>query len=124
MRLATTLDQPARQHARSRPPVALIGIFRQGLAEQGYLEGCNVVIDYRHVDNQYERLAELARRQVAVIAALNSPPALAARVSLLKIHKAEKQLRGPAVPSRHGDDSLRSGFDLRLPVSQPGFAGT
>ena len=61
---------------------SLIGIFRQGLAEQGYLEGRNVVIDYRHGDNQYERLAglaaEFARRQVAVIAALNSPPALAA----------------------------------------------
>src|SRR5262249_46419993 len=43
-----------------RLPESLIGIFRQGLAEQGYLEGRNVVIDYRHVDNQYERLAGLA----------------------------------------------------------------
>jgi len=68
-----------------RLPESLIGIFRQGLAEQGYLEGRNVVIDYRHGDNQYERLAglaaEFARRQVAVIAALNSPPALAARAA-------------------------------------------
>ncbi len=64
---------------------SFLGIFRQGLAEQGYLEGRNVVIDYRHGDNQYERLAglaaEFARRQVAVIAALNSPPALAARAA-------------------------------------------
>src|SRR5262245_66278423 len=47
--------------------------------------GRNVVIDYRHVDNQYERLArltaEFARRQVAVIAALKSRPALAARAA-------------------------------------------
>ena len=68
-----------------RLPDSLIGIFRQGLTEQGYAEGRNVVIDYRHGDNQYERLAglaaEFARRQVAVIAALNSPPALAAKVA-------------------------------------------
>src|SRR5215510_9608816 len=66
-------------------PESLIGTFRQGLAEHGYVEGRNVVIDYRHGDNQYERLAglaaEFARRQVAVIAALNSPPALAARAA-------------------------------------------
>jgi putative ABC transport system substrate-binding protein len=68
-----------------RLPESLIGILRQSLAEQGYVEGRNVVIDYRHGDNQYERLAglaaEFARRQVAVIAALNSPPALAARAA-------------------------------------------
>src|SRR5262245_22935361 len=66
-----------------RLPESLIGIFRQGLAEQGYVEGRNIVIDYRHGDNQYERLtglaAEFARRQVPLIGALNSPPALAAR---------------------------------------------
>jgi hypothetical protein len=32
--------------------------------------------------------------------------------------------RGPALPSRHGVDSLRCGFDLRLPVSQPRLART
>ena len=72
-----------------RLPDSLIGIFRQGLAEQGYVEGRNVVIDYRHGDSQYERLAGLAaefvRRQVAVIAALNSPPALAARAATTTI---------------------------------------
>ena len=48
-----------------------------------------MVIEYRHGDNQYERLAglaaEFARRQVAVIAALNSPPALAARAATTTI---------------------------------------
>src|SRR3984893_16055346 len=64
-----------------RLPESLIGIFRQGLAEQGYVEGRNVVIDYRHGDNQYGRLAglagEVARRQDVVIGAVDSPPRLA-----------------------------------------------
>ena len=66
-----------------RLPESLIEIFRQGLAEQGYVEGRNVVIDYRHGDNRYERLAglatEFARRQVAVT------PALAARAATTTI---------------------------------------
>ena len=70
-------------------PESLIGIFRQGLAEQGYVEGRNVIIDYRHADNQYDRLAALAaefvRRQVTVIVALTSPPALAAKAATTTI---------------------------------------
>ena len=46
-----------------RLPESLIGIFRQGLTEQGYAEGRNVVIDYRHGDNQYESLAGLRSPQ-------------------------------------------------------------
>jgi putative tryptophan/tyrosine transport system substrate-binding protein len=57
--------------------------LRQGLAEAGFVDGRNVAIQYRWVEGEYDRLpvmaTELARSQVAVIIALSTPPALAAK---------------------------------------------
>ncbi|MFL6796816.1 MAG: ABC transporter substrate-binding protein [Xanthobacteraceae bacterium] len=63
------------------PAEHLTSFFRQALAELGYVDGGNVAIEYRHADNQYERLPalahELVQRRVSVIAAITTPPAVA-----------------------------------------------
>src|SRR5262249_54747955 len=56
--------------------------FKEGLKETGYVEGRNVVIEYRWADNRSDRLpslaADLVSRRVTVIFA-NSPSVAAAK---------------------------------------------
>jgi putative ABC transport system substrate-binding protein len=66
-------------------PQDRVTAFRQGLKESGFVEGQNVAIEYRSDENQTERLpllvADLLRRQVALIVGFNTPPALAAKAA-------------------------------------------
>jgi ABC-type uncharacterized transport system substrate-binding protein len=59
--------------------------FRKGLNQIGYIEGRNVVIEYHWVQRELDpveaRVADLVRRQVAVIVAISLGPALAARAA-------------------------------------------
>ena len=53
--------------------------FKQGLGDEGFTEGRNVVIEYRWAEGQNEKLptlaADLVRRGVSVIVAVASTPA-------------------------------------------------
>src|SRR6516225_4983526 len=76
--------------AGSAGPLApQMAVFRQGLAEAGYLEGPNVAIEYRFAEGQYGRLSamaeEMVRRQVAVIVAFPIPAAVAAKAATTTI---------------------------------------
>src|SRR6201987_1000247 len=63
------------------PPAHLLAVFKQSLAEAGFVEGRNVAIETPSADGHYDRLpalaADMVRRQVAVIVAITSNPALA-----------------------------------------------
>ena len=63
--------------------------FVEGLRELGWVEGQNIVIDYRFADGRFDRLpelaAELVRLKVDIIVAQPTPAALAARNSTVSI---------------------------------------
>ena len=67
----------------------LVEGFRQGLRELGWVEGQNLVIDYRFAESRYERLpnlvAELIHLKVDVIVAVPTPAAVAAKTATDKI---------------------------------------
>ena len=86
---ASEAQQPARPHqigvliGSSESFVApYIQIFRQALRALGYVEGGNVVLEYRYADGNYDRLpglaADLVRLKVDIVVTEGTPPTRAA----------------------------------------------
>ena len=64
------------------PLAQFVSAFHRGLNETGYVEGKNVIIEYRWARGRYDRLREMAadlvRRRVAVIVTTGASPSLLA----------------------------------------------
>jgi ABC-type uncharacterized transport system substrate-binding protein len=73
--LTGSLDSPESQ--------AALGAFRQGLSDHGYVEGRNIIIEYRTAEGRIERFPDLAREllglKVDLIVAGATPTARGAR---------------------------------------------
>jgi len=61
----------------------LVGPFREGLRELGYVEGKNILVEYRWAEGKYERfpslIAELVAQKVDIIVTAGTPAVLAVK---------------------------------------------
>jgi putative tryptophan/tyrosine transport system substrate-binding protein len=117
--LATTYPSQAQQPARilrigifntgsSSASQYLVDAFRQGLSEHGYVEGRNIIIEYRWGERSPERFPELAADLVrlrvdAIVAGGGDPGVRAAK---------KRPARSPSswrpVPTLSGADTLQA----------------
>ena len=99
--------------ASSEVTKLVLSDFRKGLAEEGYVEGRDVAIEFRFADGKYDQLPALAedliRRQVRVVVTSGGSP------SALAVHRVTKTI---PIVSLIGGDAVREG--LAESLNHPG----
>ena len=106
---------------------AQIKVFLQGLRELGYVEGKNIVIEYRYADGNLDQLpdlvADLVRLKVDLIVTNSSPGVLAAKKATRTVPIVFVSIGDP-VGSGHVDSLARPGGNVTgLTTLGPGLAG-
>jgi putative ABC transport system substrate-binding protein len=109
--------------------LANIAAFRQGLSELGYVEGQNLVIEYRSAEGRVERLTDLARElariKIDVIVTRGTQAALAAKEATATIPIVMATSWGPTVSglvaSHARPGSNITGFHVMAPPELGGM---
>jgi putative tryptophan/tyrosine transport system substrate-binding protein len=131
--LAAPLVAKAAQESTTRPRVAFLGAesqstnqhfldaFRQGMREQGYVDGQNMILEARWADGRSERfpelVGELIRLKTSIILTISVGAALAAKNSTTAIpivFIASDPLGSGLVPSLARPGGNLTGFSLFL----------
>jgi ABC-type uncharacterized transport system substrate-binding protein len=121
--LLTTIDFAAAQQTKKVPRIGYLSsrfaiepreeAFRKGLSELGYVEGQNIVIEWRFAEGKRERqtslAADLVRLNVECIIATGTSAVHAAKQATSTI---------PIIMANMGDDPVQQGFVASL--ARPG----
>jgi putative tryptophan/tyrosine transport system substrate-binding protein len=110
-----------------QPPTAWVEAFQQGLRERGYIDGQNVVVEYRVTDGSLEPLpqlaAELVRSKIDVIVASSSPSAVAAKNATTSVPIVFVNVFDPVEIGLVPSLGRPGGSITGLAATSPGLAG-
>jgi putative ABC transport system substrate-binding protein len=97
-----------------QPPKSWVEAFQQGLRERGYVDGQNLVVEFRFTEGSIDQLPQLAeelvRLKVDVILASAAPAALAAKKATTSV-PIVFVLTNPVVPRAPGGARRCGGRD-------------
>jgi len=92
----------------------LVGAFRKGLRDLRYVEGQNVLIEYRWAEGSYERfpslIADLVGLKVNVIVTAGTPAALAVKKTAPSMHRGYRLAPPPSRSSANPPQRLPGTF--------------